>query len=119
MIFYSYEKLWALGFGNSEIMVKAFNELVAGTEGYEVLTGESFILNPHVVTQNPNNLTYQQLAEYLGICSLRNYQTYKTTGSTDIDMAYIPNWIQPSVIKEHPLLKLTKSNINLYKENKT
>lgn len=116
MIFYSFEKLWLLGLGNPMIMVKAFQELVAGTEGYEVLKGEDFIVHQGVVTQNPYNLSYQQLAEYLGLCALRNYQNYRTIGYTDLDMAHVPEWVQPEVVKNHPLISLNKSSLIFEKE---
>lgn len=116
MTFYSYENLWLIALGNSKIMVSLFKELVAGTEGYAALTGDDFIVHQGVVTQNPYNLTDQQLAEYLGICALRNYQDYRLTGLTDLEIAYVPEWIPQNVIINNPLLSINKSTILFHKE---
>lgn len=116
MKFFNFETIWLLALGNPKIMIELFTELVSGTEGYEMLEGSDFILNPQVIIQNPYNLTYQQLAEYLGILALRNYQTFKTTRDTDLDMAYVPEYIEPRVVKTNPLIEIQKSKLIFKKE---
>lgn len=117
MKFFNYEALYLLALGNSEVMVKLFEDYIADNTGHDVLNGDNFILNPQVVTQNPYNLTYQQRAEYLGLCSLRNYQTYATTGYTDLNMAYVPEYIEPNVVKSNPLIRINKTELIFIEEN--
>lgn len=116
MTFFDYEKIWLLALGNPMLMIKLFRKVVEQTEGYQTLEGENFILNPSVILDNPNNLTYQQLSEYLGLCALRNFQTYKQTRDTDIDMAYVPEYIHATVVKTNPLIQIHKSKLIFYKE---
>lgn len=117
MTFFNYENLWLLALGNPKVMVKLFTNYVDKGEGKEVLDGENFVLNPQVVIQNPYRLTYQQRAEYLGICALRNYQHYRQSGNTDIRMEYVPEYISPKVITTHPLIQIKDNLIILQKEN--
>lgn len=117
MKFFSYENLYILALGNPQVMIELFSNYVANNEGHEVLDGDNFILNPQVIIQNPLNLTYQQRAEYLGLCSLRNYMHYATTGYKDLDMAYVPEYVEPNVVKSNPLISIYQSEIIFYKEN--
>ena len=116
MIFFNFETIWLLALGNSELIVKLFHRLVNKDTGYKVLEGKSYIVNPQVITENPYNLNYQQLAEYLGILSLRNYQHYIINGNTDLDMAYIPEYIEPTVVTNNPLIEINQSNLIFKKE---
>ncbi|CAL9971261.1 hypothetical protein VPHD51_0034 [Vibrio phage D51] len=117
MLFYSYDKLWTLAFGNAELIVKAFTKLYFKEEGYACLAGNDFIVNPSVIVMNKYNLTYQQRAEYLGLLALRPYSSYHQNGYTDLDMARIPNWVSAAVVKEHPLIEIYKSKLIFKEEN--
>lgn len=118
MVQYDFEKLWLLCYGNSELMVKAFKRLVNGEIGYGTLKGQDFIVNPTVITRNTHNLTYQQLAEYLGILALRPLHYYKQTGYIDLDMARVPSWIPATIVKKHPLISIDKSILKFKEETK-
>ena len=117
MLFYSYENLWTLAFGNAELIVKAFTKLYNKEEGYACLTGTDFIVNPKVIVTNKYNLTYQQRAEYLGMLALRPYSAYLQNGYTDLDMARIPDWVSAAVVREHPLIEINKSKLIFKEEN--
>ncbi|BAV81270.1 hypothetical protein [Vibrio phage VCPH] len=117
MIQYSYEKLWLLSFGNAEVLVKAFKKLYDGEPGYEVLKGDDFIVNPSVIIDNPYRLTYQQLAEYLGILALRPLIHFKQFGYTDLDMARVPSWVSASIVKTNPLIVINQSKLIFKEEN--
>ncbi len=116
MILYDFEKLWLLAMGNSELIVKAFKRLVNSEAGYENLKGTDFIVNPRVITHNTHNLTYQQLAEYLGILAMRPLQYYQQDGYIDLDMARVPSWVPASIVKSNPLIKISKTKLKFIQE---
>ncbi|CAL9957844.1 hypothetical protein VPHD249_0032 [Vibrio phage D249] len=113
---FSYEKLFRLAFGNAELIVEAFRLLYQKREDYQCLTGDDFIVNPRIIYHNTYNLTHQQLAEYLGILSLRSYAQYKTHGYTDLEMARIPSWVPADVVKSHPLIEIKANKLHFKEE---
>lgn len=116
MVKYNYEKLWLLSFGNAELIVKAFTKLAQGAKTYEALRGDNFIVNERIVIDNPYKLTYQQLAEYLGILALRPLQHYSLHGYTDLDMARVPSWVSASIVKTNPLIEIKQSKLIFIEE---
>lgn len=116
MVRYDYEKLWLLSFGNAELIVKAFIKLAQGAATYGVLRGDDFIVNERTIIDNPHKLTYQQLAEYLGILALRPLQHYSLHGYTDLDMARVPSWVSASIVKTHPLIEIKQSKLIFIEE---
>lgn len=84
-------------------------------DAHQLLVGSSFILNESTIVDNPNKLSNRQLAEYLGILSLRNYTEYKFTNDPSLDMQYVPVWIPRLVIDTNPLIAINKSKL-IFKE---
>lgn len=116
MVKYDYEKLWLLSFGNAELIVKAFTKLAQGAATYECLKGDDYIVNERIVIDNPHKLSYQQLAEYLGILALRPLQQYILYGYTDLDMARVPSWVSASIVKSNPLIEIKQAKLIFIEE---
>lgn len=106
MLFFDWEKLYLLTHGNSALILEYLDKV----------GGNSFILNEAVVLENPLGLTELQRANYLGLCSLRNYADYKMHGQKDLPVWMIPDWIPQSAIKECPLITITNNLIIFDKE---
>ena len=115
MKFFDYERIYLLARGNSDLIVKLFNRMLTEPDAHQLLVGSSFILNESTIVNNPYKLSNRQLAEYLGILSLRNYAEYKFTNDPSLDMQYVPVWIPRSVIDTNPLIAINKSKI-IFKE---
>jgi hypothetical protein len=116
MVFYDYSKMWILSGGDSKQIVRYFQVVANKTEGYEILTGDSFILNESVVTKNPLKLNAMALAEYLGLCALRPFKAYKYHGITDLPLELFPSYIPKQVVEESVLVKLEGSKVLFPKE---
>lgn len=119
MVFYDFEKMWIVSGGNSDLMLLYFKALVRGDSFALPLKGENFIVNEKIVTQNPEKFSNRELAEYLGLCALRNYSNYRIHGITSLELEYVPNWIPANVVRSNPLINLNKSTIYFINEEKT
>jgi hypothetical protein len=101
MVRFSYEKLFIAARGDSDLIVKLFKENKA--------SGISFINNENVIYNS--NLPKRVLAEYLGICSLRNYAHYSLTNDLTLDLVSIPSWVPDVVLETNPLIKIQTNKI--------
>lgn len=115
MIFFNYEKLYVLSGADSSLIVLYFTNLVRDINMYKDLVGGSFVVNEKVITNNPYRLSNQQLAEYLGILSFRNYANYKFTRDSGLSLEMIPPWIPRDVLQNNPLIEI-KSNKIIFNE---
>lgn len=106
MKFFSYERIYLLSHGNPEKLVQYFKEEV---------DGDNFMVNPRVLMDN-FWISDRHKAEYIGLCSFRNYEEYLYAGETDLDLELLPIWIPKQVIAENPLVTLTETNIIFNKE---
>lgn len=118
MIFFNYERIYVLAKANPDLMVSYFTGLVRDQELSAALIGPNFILNERVITNNPFRLSKQQLAEYLGVLSFRNYADYKFTGDTSLDINLFPPWVPKSVVQNHPLIAINANKLIFSEENK-
>lgn len=116
MLFFDYEKIFLVSKGNSNIMVNLIRRMVDDPDAHRMLNGSSYILNESVIVYNPNKLSNRQLAEYLGLCSLRNYAEYKFSGDSTLDMQQLPPWIPREVIETNPLIVINKSKLNFIED---
>lgn len=105
MIFFDYEKCFLLSHGNVALLLKYI----------ELIPGDNFIVNEKVVIDNPYKLTKLQLANYVGLCSLRNYSDYKIHGDPNLDISFVPPWVPKIVIEQCPLIEIKSSQL-IYKE---
>lgn len=116
MQFYDFQKIWLLSGGQSKLIVRYFKKLVSGEPEYQHLHGDNFILNPIIVTKNPLGLDNRTLAEYLGLCSLRNYTQYSQYRDVDLDIEYFPNYISKDIVESNPLIAINKTKIKFNQE---
>lgn len=117
MVLYDFNKMWLLSGGQSHLILRYFKYLYLERSDFRFLKGTNFILNPEIVVNNPMRLPQRKLAEYLGICSLRNYSTYQQYKEANLDLEYFPDYIPRDVVDSNPLLALNKSKIIFTKEN--
>jgi hypothetical protein len=107
MKFFNYEDLYILAGGDSTLILKYFKESLS--------SGPNFIKNPRAVL-NALGATDRDKAEYLGICALRSYTDYKTTGELHLVKGDLPPWVSKQVIANNPLITETETKYILNKE---
>lgn len=105
--FFDYEALYLASHGDSSKLVKYFK--LAPSQGLD------FIVNPAAMWKNAW-LTDRQLAEYIGLCSLRSYSDYKYGGVVDLPVDLLPKWVPLTVAQSNPLIKIENSVIKYLKE---
>jgi hypothetical protein len=117
MLLFDFEKIWLISGGDSRRILKYFRKLYNKEPGYESLRGTNYIINPEVVARTPNCYTDRVLAEYLGVCALRNYATYQQFQETALDISYFPDYIPKEVVTKNPLLAIKQDKIIFKEEN--
>ena len=106
MVMFDYQKLWLIAGGDSTLIIRYFLLLAHKEPGWEHLVGVNFIVNESIITDNPLNKKAIVLAEYLGLCSLRAYATYKLYGTTNLSMEMVPSYIPKSIVDSSPWVEL-------------
>ena len=107
MKFYDYERLYLAARGDPSLILKLFFK-------DKTADGFNFIVNEHVL-KNPL-VSDLHKAEYLGLCSLRQYTDYKQQGIVDLKLERVPPWIPMQVIQQNPFITTTSNEILFYKE---
>lgn len=102
MKWFSYEKIFLASRGDCSTILKLFKQETSGI---------NWILNEDIVIKNPLRLSKQELAEYLGLCALRNYSDLTLYNNKDLDLNMIPLWIPDVVIKTNPLVTTNKTHL--------
>lgn len=103
MLFFNYEKLYLASRGDSTSIVKHFKN--------KETTGINWILNEEVIYVPELDITDQQLAEYLGMCALRNYADLKVYGFKHLYIKQIPPWIPSVVYETNPYLAINQNKL--------
>ena len=97
MVLYNWQKIFEASDGNPFIIFIIFRMLI-GKEipqnKYDKLyefskhnfSGESFMLHPDILLFNAYKHEYTDIAQYIGLCSLRPFEDYKATGKIDLDL---------------------------------
>lgn len=116
MILFDFEKIWLLSLGQPHLMIRYFKYLYLKRYDYRSLAGNNFIVNPEIIIRNPYRLSNQQLAEYLGLCALRNYANYQQSKEVNLELEYFPPWIPKQVVEANPLIELNKTKLIFLKE---
>lgn len=111
MLLYDFNKMWLLSGGQSHLIIKYFKYLHRDEHDFRFLKGSNFMLNPELVVNNPFKLNQRTLAEYIGLCALRNYSNYQQYKDTGLEMEYFPNYIPRAIVDNNPLLTTNKSKI--------
>lgn len=107
MVTFSYEKIFLLAEGNPKKMLELFS--------YHCKTGQlngiNWIINEQVVLENTANTNTLALAEYLGLCALRDNKTH----AVDLPLINIPRWIPLSlVVQDNPLVEINSATKTLH-----
>ena len=116
MLLYDFEKIWLLSAGQSKLIVRYFKHLYFNKPEFTYLKGSNFMVNPLVVVNNPYKLANRLLAEYIGVCSLRNYANYQQLRDTDLEIDYFPDYIPKMIVENNPLLTIENTKIIFKKE---
>ena len=106
MRFFDYETIFIVSHGDPKLLLEAF-KLSS--------TGNDFIVRPKALAE-AFWVSDRHKAEYLGLCSLRNYEDYKYKNDVDLLIDLVPVWVPMHVIKDNPLITLTDNKIIFQKE---
>lgn len=109
MVFFNYELCYILAAGDPKKILKYFERTKNSSQSF------SFIMNPSILKSR--KYSYLQRAEFLGVCSLRNYDDYVANKTTDLDRSLIPPWVDiDEIAKTNPLIVPTEHTIILSTE---
>ena len=67
-------------------------------------SGESFMLHPDILIFNAYKYEYTDIAQYIGLCSLRPYVDYQATGKIHLDLLSVD--IDQELFNENRLLRI-------------
>ena len=107
MIFFSYQNLYFMASSDCKRIVKLL--LLQEKHPIPELHGRNYIRNLEVIKDE--NYSYQERAEYIGICSYRNHTDELFYGKTWLDLADLPPWVPREIIENNPLINVTKETI--------
>lgn len=80
------------------------------------LHGRNYIRNLEVLKDG--KFSYQDRAEYLGICSMRTHPVEMFYHKNWLEIADMPPWIPLFVIKDNPLIEINQNRIYFPYEDK-
>lgn len=80
------------------------------------MPGTSFILNPDPLFKI-KDVDINYIVQYIKLAARRDYWLYKQAGVKSLQLSYFPD-VRMEVIKTNPLLKITKTEIFFYYEEK-
>jgi len=81
------------------------------------LSGDSYLINPREIFKNTAQVTFNNMALYIELASLRNYLDYKWYGVKTLPLKYTE--IDRAAIEDNPLLSIDgQDNITFYYEEK-
>ena len=128
MIFFDWKKVQKLSGGKSENVVRILaihtynirmprkNKNISRFYNHN-LSGDSYLLNPREIFKNKLQVTFNNMALYIELASLRNYLDYKWYGVKSLPLKYTE--IDRKLLEENPLLEVDgQDNITFYYEEK-
>ena len=126
MVLYNWQKIFEASDGNPFIIFIIFRMLI-GKEipqnKYDKLyefskhnfSGESFMLHPDILLFNAYKHEYTDIAQYIGLCSLRPFEDYKATGKIDLDLLTVD--IDHELFTDNSLLRIEGDDVHfMYEE---
>lgn len=84
---------------------------------YKDFSGNSFLVNPHLLLRYRNKWKDKEIASYIGLASFRNLGDYYVTGKITLDLTHSP--IGKDAINNNRLLRIEGENIHFYYEDYT
>ena len=128
MIFFDWKKVQKLSGGKSVNVVRILaihtynirmprsNKNISRFYNHN-LSGDSYLLNPREIFKNKLQVTFNNMALYIELASLRNYLDYKWYGVKTLPLKYTE--IDRAAIEDNPLLSIDgQDNITFYYEEK-
>ncbi len=128
MIFFDWKKVQKLSGGKSKNVVRILAILTYDikmprkdkniSQFYnQDISGDSYLLNPREIFKNKLQVTFNNMALYIELASLRNYLDYKWYGVKSLPLKYTE--IDRKLLDENPLLEVDgQDNITFYYEEK-
>lgn len=128
MIFFDWKKVQKLSGGKSVNVVRILaihtynirmprsNKNISRFYNHN-LSGDSYLINPREIFKNTAQVTFNNMALYIELASLRNYLDYKWYGVKTLPLKYTE--IDRAAIEDNPLLSIDgQDNITFYYEEK-
>tara|TARA_Y100001947_G_scaffold124827_1_gene109382 strand:+ start:644 stop:1042 length:399 start_codon:yes stop_codon:yes gene_type:complete len=128
LIFFDWKKVQKLSGGKSENVVRILaihtynirmprkNKNMSRFYNHN-LSGDSYLLNPREIFKNKLQVTFNNMALYIELASLRNYLDYKWYGVKSLPLKYTE--IDRASLEANPLLSIDgQDNITFYYEEK-
>lgn len=106
MKFFDFEKIYIASHGDPKKMLELFRQ---------ESKGPNWIVNPRALV-DAFWVSEQHQAEYLGLCSFRNYSDYRWNKCVDLSLSLLPPWVPLQIVQENPLVQLTDNQIIFIKE---
>ena len=128
MIFFDWKKVQKLSGGKSKNVVRILAILTYDikmprkdkniSQFYnQDISGDSYLLNPREIFKNKLQVTFNNMALYIELASLRNYLDYKWYGVKSLPLKYTE--IDRKTIENNTLLSIDgQDNITFYYEGK-
>ncbi len=69
------------------------------------------MVNPTVVVENKRHLSDRTLAEYIGLCALRNYANYRMFRDCNLEIEYFPDYIPKAVVESNKLIQISGTKL--------
>lgn len=104
MILFNYPAIYLLSKGDSSLIVKYLRAIHYGR--YKNLLGLNFLVNPDVLFDS--KYSDRELAEFVGICSLRRLSEYKLSKTTKLHISRVPPWVTKTVVTTNPLISINQ-----------
>lgn len=81
---------------------------------YEDFSGTSYLLNLPELLDNYYRWTNKEIAQYVGLASMRNYAHYLVTGDKTLDLFHTS--VSEDIINKNRLLRIVNGRIHFYYE---
>ncbi len=126
MLLYNWQKIYEAADGNAFTIFIIFRMITAKLTPenkfdrlFELsktnFSGESFMLHPDILLYNGYKHEYNDIAQYIALCSLRPLSDYSTTGKIDLDLLTVD--IDHELFINNSLLRIEGDNIHfIYEE---
>lgn len=84
---------------------------------YTDFSGESFLVNLEELLENSFRYTNKEIAEYIGLASLRSFANYKLTKDASLDLFHCN--MTEDTINKNRLLRVVNGRVHFYYEEDT
>lgn len=113
MLFFNYAHLFFMAGSDCKRIVKLL--LLQEKHPIPELHGRNYIRNLEVLKDE--RFSYQDRAEYIGICAYRTHPVELFYRKTWIDLSDLPPWIPLEILKDNPLIEINQNKIYFPYEN--